>query len=145
MRVVKGKLARDLRAKAHALKPVVMVGKNGVSAGVVATLNAALEAHELLKVKVHDTTELDRDVFAQELAALTQSYVVTVMGKIVTLYRPALGTDGKRPAHPQLVVNKVVLVPKVRKAGDTEELELEDEDLDSEDLDSEVPAQNEPS
>lgn len=125
MRVVKGKLARELRAKAHGLKPVVMVGKGGVSAGVVGALDASLEAHEVLKVKVHDTTDLDRHVFAQELAAVTESYVLAVMGKIITLYRPKLGNDGKRPTHPLLVVDDVVLQPKPRKSSELED-DLED-------------------
>lgn len=128
MRLVKGKLARELRGKAHGLKPVVMVGKSGVSAGVVSALDASLEAHEVLKVKVHDTTDLDRHVFAQELAALTQAYVLAVMGKIVTLYRPRLGTDGKRPTHPLLVVDDVVLQPKERKSA-----ALDDEDVEGDD------------
>lgn len=118
MRFVKGKLARELRGKAHALKPVVMIGKGGVSEGVVEALDRSLDAHEVLKVKVHDMTDLDRDVLAQELAALTKSYVVSAMGKIITLYRPALLEDGTRPTHPQMIVDERVLQPKPKKASE---------------------------
>src|SRR5690349_9131036 len=47
-----GKQKSHLRSLAHALKPVVQIGHQGLTAGVVAALDVALERHELIKAKV---------------------------------------------------------------------------------------------
>ena len=59
-----GKQRRFLRAEAHALSPVVMVGKEGLSDTVLNAVREALLAHELIKVRQLDTAPLSREELA---------------------------------------------------------------------------------
>jgi RNA-binding protein len=83
-----GKQARYLRGLGHHLKPVVMIGKEEVNAAVIAAVEEALEAHELIKVKLQEGCLSDRRDVAQELSAATGSAVAQILGKIILLYRP---------------------------------------------------------
>jgi RNA-binding protein len=76
---------RSLRALAHPLDPVVMVGGQGVTPAVVKQVRAALEAHELIKVRFAegiDARELSADLAARSSAELAQ-----VIGRVAVLYR----------------------------------------------------------
>jgi RNA-binding protein len=81
------KAARHLRALGHELSPVVFVGKEGVTEGLVAAANAALLTHELVKVKVQSEAPLDRKEAAAELAAKTESALAQVVGRTFLLYK----------------------------------------------------------
>lgn len=87
---------KRFRRIGHELKPVVMTGGDGLTEGVVAEVQRALEDHELIKIRINGE---DREVRAAEMAALAtqcKAQVVQVIGKIVLLYRPA------RKANPKL-------------------------------------------
>lgn len=90
-----GKQRRYLRSLAHALKPVVQVGQKGLTEAVIAQLEAQLEHHELIKVKVSGEAPEDADALAAALAAPgTEEHpglaaeVVQQVGHVLTLYRP---------------------------------------------------------
>jgi RNA-binding protein len=83
-----GKQNRFLRGLGHDLRPYVMVGKLYLSEEVVKSANEALEAHELIKVKIQEGCLTDRRTVAAELAAETGAAVVQVLGKTFLLYRP---------------------------------------------------------
>ena len=83
-----GKQRRHLRALGHALDPVVLIGKGGLSAAFVAQVDQALTTHELIKVKMLDSADLDRHEAADELARQTGSEVAQVLGGTILLYRP---------------------------------------------------------
>lgn len=68
-----------LRSMAQVLNPVVMVGHDGLTDGVTAALSAALESHELVKVKFQDFKE-DTKELSQKLADSTQSDLVATTG-----------------------------------------------------------------
>src|SRR5262245_33385796 len=82
-----GKQRRHLRGLGHALEAIVQVGKEGVTDGVTAQLGQALDAHELVKVKLGQATPEDRHSTADELAARTGSELVQVLGRAILLYR----------------------------------------------------------
>jgi RNA-binding protein len=82
-----GKQKRFLRGLGHSLAPVVMVGKGDVTEGLVAETDAALAAHELIKVKILESCLLDRHDVAEELAKATGSDVAQVLGRTFLLYR----------------------------------------------------------
>jgi RNA-binding protein len=82
-----GKQARYLRGLGHKLQPVVMIGRQEVSEEVVSAVDEALEAHELIKIKLQEGCLTDRRVVAEELAAQTGSAVAQVLGKTILLYR----------------------------------------------------------
>lgn len=87
-----GKQARYLRGLGHHLKPVVMVGKDEVNDAVVAATEEALDAHELIKVKLQEGCLSDRQDVAEGLAAATDSAIAQVLGGTILLYR-----QGKEP------------------------------------------------
>jgi RNA-binding protein len=82
-----GKQRRHLRALAHALHPLVQVGKGGLDAGLVAAVEQALVDHELIKVKVGEHAESSKSDVAEQLAQRTKSEVAQIIGNIVLLYR----------------------------------------------------------
>ncbi len=86
--MLSGKEKRYLRSLANTIDPVVQVGKASVNESVLFSLNEALEARELVKVKVlKNCLDEVKDV-AQELAEQSKSELVQVIGRNVVLYRP---------------------------------------------------------
>ena len=83
-----GKQRRHLRALAHDLRPLVQIGKDGLSANLVAAVNQALLEHELIKVKVGEHAGVDRHAAAETLATQTTSEIAQVLGHTVLLYKP---------------------------------------------------------
>ncbi len=82
-----GKQRRHLRALGHSLRPVVQIGHGGVTPAVSGQLDAALEKHELVKVKVgRSSPEKARDLAAM-LAASTRAALAQVLGNTVLVYR----------------------------------------------------------
>lgn len=70
----------------HTLKPVVIIGDNGLSETVVAELNRALEDHELIKVKLR--TE-DKKEIKTAVCTSCNAELVQAIGNIILIYRPA--------------------------------------------------------
>lgn len=78
-----------LRGLAHALKPVLHVGKEGVTTPAVRALEQALATREIVKVRVLEAAPEDARATAAALAARVEhAAVVQVMGRTATLYRP---------------------------------------------------------
>jgi RNA-binding protein len=85
--VLNGKQRHHLRGLGHELKPIVLVGKGGIDEGLIAAVNQALTDHELIKLKVGEGADLDRQEAADAIAAQTHSEVAQVLGNTVLLYR----------------------------------------------------------
>lgn len=83
-----GKQRRHLRALGHHLDPVVQVGYEGVSEAVVQEADRQLESHELIKVKIGESSPQDRHEAAALLAERTGAQVAQVLGRTALLYRP---------------------------------------------------------
>ncbi|MEN9937653.1 MAG: hypothetical protein RLZZ387_4232 [Chloroflexota bacterium] len=75
-----------LRKMAHDLRPTAQVGKNGLTEHVVAAVDEALEANELIKVKFMDFQD-QRQALSDTLADETRSVLVAVIGNVAILYR----------------------------------------------------------
>ncbi len=89
---------RFLRAKAHALNPVVLIGDAGLTEAVMREVELGLKSHELIKIKVAGD---DRELRAQWLAKICDELhaaSVQHIGKTLVIYRPA--------AKPTLVLPK---------------------------------------
>lgn len=80
---------KRFRRIGHELKPVVMTGGEGLTEGVAAEVERALEDHELIKVRINGEDREERAAAMQALAAHCKAEMVQVIGKIVLLYRPA--------------------------------------------------------
>jgi RNA-binding protein len=85
--VLSGKQRRYLRGLGHALKPIIQIGKGGIDEGLVAAVAQALDDHELVKLKLGESANLDRHEAAEQLAHQTHSEVAQVLGYTVLLYR----------------------------------------------------------
>jgi RNA-binding protein len=77
---------RHLRGLAHPLRPVVMIGKEGLSEAVVRKTEAELLAHELIKVRFLGWKDTKRALLA-ELAERTRAELVGVVGHVGILFR----------------------------------------------------------
>jgi RNA-binding protein len=87
-----------LRSLAHHLEPVVRLGAEGLTEGVVEATSTALEEHELIKVRFGPGYAGDRRLGADELAAAAGARLVQVIGRVAVLYRrPAGAGKGARP------------------------------------------------
>ncbi|MEK4494907.1 ribosome assembly RNA-binding protein YhbY [Ureibacillus sp. FSL W8-0352] len=84
-----GKQKRFLRAEAHHLNPIFQVGKGGVNEQMLRQIEDALEARELIKVRILDNCEEDKHDVAETLASGTSSELVQLIGLTVVLYKPS--------------------------------------------------------
>ncbi|HEC20433.1 MAG TPA: ribosome assembly RNA-binding protein YhbY [Gammaproteobacteria bacterium] len=78
-----------LRGLAHSLKPVVMIGNNGVTEALLKELDERLAHHELIKVRISGVDREARLQMAQKLCAQSGSELVNTIGHIAIIYRPA--------------------------------------------------------
>ena len=81
------KLRRELRSKGQAMKPTVIVGKEGISESVVMELDRQVKKMKLVKVRVLHTPEEGIEDFAARLASASHSDLVETRGKTVLLHR----------------------------------------------------------
>ena len=79
---------RAHRADAHHLSPVVLVGGDGLTPNVRTEIDAALNAHGLIKVRVFSDDRAARELMYQELAADLNAAPVQHIGKLLVLWRP---------------------------------------------------------
>ncbi|MEI6244544.1 MAG: ribosome assembly RNA-binding protein YhbY [Acidobacteriota bacterium] len=77
-----------LKARAHALAPVVQIGHAGLSDTVVKEVDRALTAHELIKVRILGDDRDARVASGDALSAQTDAAIVQRVGKIIALFRP---------------------------------------------------------
>lgn len=78
---------QDLKAQAHHLKPVVLLGAKGLTQAVIEETNVALEAHELIKVKINGAEKADRQLIAEALCSSLNADLVQLIGNTAIIYR----------------------------------------------------------
>jgi len=76
------------RAEAHHLDPVVLVGGDGLTANVIKEVDAALNAHGLIKVRVFSDDRTTRDAMFQQLSTDLSAAPIQHIGKLLVLWRP---------------------------------------------------------
>lgn len=84
-----------LRGLGHHLDPVVLVGKDGITAGLLSALEIALDTHELLKLKLSENAPGDRHELSAELASRSKAALIQVIGRTLLLYRRRPETDNR--------------------------------------------------
>jgi len=77
---------RKHKATAQRLKPILHMGKSGLSESFLKSVDEAFQHHELLKIKFSDHKE-ERHTLAPELAEKTGSHLITLLGNVVVLFR----------------------------------------------------------
>lgn len=98
MEKLKGSQKKYLRAQAHHLKPLVIIGSKGVTGQLIGSVDSALKDHELIKVKFGEFKESKKEI-SQEIAQATKSELIGLIGNITILYRQ----------HPQPEKRKIKL------------------------------------
>ena len=85
-------LTRDerlaLRARAHHLNPVVLLGAAGLTEAILKETDRALGAHELIKVRIPGDDRDEREAIGSQLADRLGAARVQAIGKLLVLYRP---------------------------------------------------------
>lgn len=78
---------KRLKGIGHELKPVVMIGNNGVTASIIEEVERALTDHELIKVKLPAGSKEERDAISENLASETNATVIHSIGRMALLLR----------------------------------------------------------
>jgi len=78
----------DLRSQAHALKPVVLVGAEGLTDAVLKEINVHLEAHQLIKVRVFGDERETRVGIYDEICDRLNAAPIQHIGKLLVIWRP---------------------------------------------------------
>lgn len=96
---------RELRARAHALNPVVAISENGLTEGVLKEIDVCLKAHELIKIRVYGDSRDDRLAYLERICQELGCAEVQHIGKLLIVYRPspekaeaAKSAPSRRPA-----------------------------------------------
>ena len=76
-----------LKARAHSLDPVVQVGSTGITDNLIAEVDRALTAHELIKVRIPADDRNARVALGDEICARTGATAVHRVGKVLILWR----------------------------------------------------------
>mgnify|MGYP000571973338 CR=1 FL=1 len=88
-----------LKGLAHSLKPVVLLGNNGLTEAVVAEIDFALNHHELIKVKIPTDDRETKALIVEAICRETQSTKVQVIGKTLIIFRQ---TEEKKIRIPKI-------------------------------------------
>lgn len=80
-------MRKALRARAHKLHPVVMIGEKGLTPAVLAEMARALDVHELIKVKAASDEREQREAWLAQACDELRAAPVQHIGKILVLYR----------------------------------------------------------
>jgi len=79
---------RDLKARAHALHPVVIVGNAGLTPAVLDEIERSLKSHDLMKIRVMNDDREARKTMLLEICEQLKAGPVQHIGKILVIYRP---------------------------------------------------------
>jgi RNA-binding protein len=85
--MITGKQRGYLRGLANSIDPIFQIGKHGITENFVKQINDALEARELIKIKVLKNSILDAKEAANDLSEMTNSDIVQIIGNKFVLYR----------------------------------------------------------
>lgn len=98
-------LGRDerlaLRARAHHLRPVVLLGAAGLTEAVFRETDRALTAHELVKVRIPGDDRDERELVCAQLADRLGAARIQTIGKLAVLYRPRPEETPEKAAPPK--------------------------------------------
>jgi len=83
---VKAADKKRLKAQAHTLNPVVMIGQSGLTAAVLAEIELALNSHELIKLRIRAERE-DRKQITEQICTETSAELIQAIGQISVIYR----------------------------------------------------------
>ena len=99
-----------LRAEAHALKPVVIIGEAGLTPSVIKEISASLDSHGLIKVRVFgDDREMRSEIY-ENICTELQAHPVQHIGKLLVIYRPKVEVVKERSSKSGKGMREVTIV-----------------------------------
>lgn len=98
MLVIDSESRRALRARAHALNPVVSISQNGLTESVLKEIDHSLTIHELIKVRVYGDERELRQNYMNEVCEKLGAAPVQLLGKLLILWRPSPEKQAKEAA-----------------------------------------------
>jgi putative YhbY family RNA-binding protein len=110
---------RSLRAKAHALHPVVSIGQQGLSPAVLHEIDVALTAHELIKIRIFNDDRAERDAMLLRVCTEMAASPVQHLGKILIVFRPAPEAAPPPAASPKRMAKGKALLQRRRAPATT--------------------------
>lgn len=126
MQPLSAKRRSELRAEAHRLGPLVIIGDKGLTDGVIAEIDRSLKAHELIKVRASGERE-QRDIWLETICERLQAHPVQQIGKIFVLYREepreekpapkAKPDEGRKRTRGEVVSSRGKLAQRARDAA----------------------------
>jgi RNA-binding protein len=99
-----------LRAEAHGLNPVVMIGEAGLTESVMKEIASSLDAHGLIKVRVFGDDREARVAMYDQVATELDAAQVQHIGKLLVLYRPKKETAKERSVKAGKGMREVTIV-----------------------------------
>ena len=115
-------LRQDLRAQAHHLNAVILIGQHGLTPAIITEIDRALNAHELIKIKWKDSEKDDRAQALDTLCQTLQAEPIAHIGKQLIIWRanpqqekPATPVSQKKATkkpNKNVVAKRCVCVPK---------------------------------
>ena len=88
MKELTSTIRRGLRAQAHHLHPVIMIGEAGLTPAVLKEIDLALKSHELIKIRALGDDRNRRKSLAGEICTALDASPVQQIGKILVIFRP---------------------------------------------------------
>jgi len=88
---------KQMKGQAHLLKPVIMIGQAGLTEAVLKELDAALDTHELIKIKIRAERE-QRKSIKEKICTETKAELIQSIGQIIVIYRKKPEKSPKKPA-----------------------------------------------
>ncbi|HET6265238.1 MAG TPA: ribosome assembly RNA-binding protein YhbY [Usitatibacter sp.] len=107
----------ELRAEAHKLDPVVIIGDKGLTDEVIAEIDRSLKAHELIKVRAASGERDARDAWLEAICSRLEAHPVQRIGKVFVIYRE--NPQEKKKPKPKLDPG-----PSPRKRGGRDDKEV---------------------
>ena len=84
---------KELKKKAYSLKPIIIIGQNGLTDAVINEIDVALNAHELIKVRAKGSDKDERAEQCLEMQEKLNADIIHRIGFVTVLYRPTEKTS----------------------------------------------------
>ncbi|WP_213035501.1 YhbY family RNA-binding protein [Candidatus Nitrotoga fabula] len=97
---------QNLRARAHSLKPTIMIGSSGLTGSVLAEISRTLQSHELIKIRVMNEDRERRIAILEQICTQLNANAIQHIGKILVIYQAQVQED-----KPQKLTEQKYLPP----------------------------------